>query len=106
MYIRKNDEVVVIAGKSKGQRGKVLRVMRDKNRVVVEKVNMVKRHQKPTQTNPAGGILTKEAPIHVSNVNLFCEKCDGAVRIGHKVLEDGTKTRVCKGCGETIESKE
>ena len=106
MYIRKNDEVVVIAGKAKGQRGKVLRVNRAKDRVVVEKVNLVKRHQRPTQTNPTGGIVTKEAPIHVSNVNLFCEKCDGPVRIGHKLLEDGNKVRVCKGCGETLEAKE
>lgn len=106
MYIRKNDEVVVIAGKAKGQRGKVMRVNRAKDRVVVEKVNLVKRHQRPTQANPAGGIVTKEAPIHVSNVNLFCEKCDGPVRIGHKLLEDGKKVRVCKGCGETLEAKE
>lgn len=106
MYIRKNDEVVVIAGKAKGQRGKVLRVLRDKSRVVVEKVNVVKRHQRPTQTNPTGGIITKEAPIHVSNVNLFCEKCGKAVRVGHKLLEDGKKVRVCRGCGETLEAKE
>lgn len=106
MYIRKNDEVVVIAGKAKGQRGKVMRVNRAKDRVVVEKVNLVKRHQRPTQTNPTGGIITKEAPIHVSNVNLYCEKCNGPVRVGHKLLEDGKKVRVCKGCGETIEAKE
>lgn len=106
MYIRKNDEVIVISGKSKGQRGKVLRVLNDKNRVVIEKVNLVKRHQKPTQTNPTGGIVSKEASVHASNVNLFCEKCKGPVRISRKFLEDGTKVRVCKDCGETIEAKQ
>ena len=105
MHIRKNDEVMVIAGKSKGQRGKVLRVITGKDRVVVEKVNLVKRHTKPSQANPTGGILSKEAPMHVSNVNLFCEKCNGPVRVGHKVLENGGKVRVCKSCGETIEAK-
>ena len=105
MHIRKNDEVMVIAGKSKGQRGKVLRVITGKDRVVVEKVNLVKRHTKPSQTNPTGGILSKEAPMHVSNVNLFCEKCNGPVRVGHKILENGGKVRVCKSCGETIEAK-
>ncbi len=106
MYIRKNDEVVVISGKSKGQRGKVLRVLRDKDRVLVEKVNLVKRHQRPTQTNPTGGIVTKEAPIHVSNVNLYCAKCEGPSRIGHKNLDDGTTVRVCKKCGEHLEAKD
>lgn len=105
MYIRKNDEVMVIAGKSKGQRGKVLRIINSKNRVVVEKVNLVKRHQKPTQTNPTGGIVTKEAPMHASNVNLYCSKCDKAVRILTKTLEDGKKERICKSCGEAIETK-
>jgi large subunit ribosomal protein L24 len=106
MYIRKNDDVMVIAGKAKGQRGKVLRIDNSKSRVVIEKVNLVKRHQKATQTNPTGGIISKEAPIHASNVNLFCEKCKGPVRVASKKLEDGTKVRVCKGCGETIEAKQ
>lgn len=104
MYIKKNDEVVVISGKSKGQRGKVLSIDNSKDRVIVEKLNLVKRHQKPTQNNPTGGIITKEAPMHVSNVNLYCQKCDGPSRIGKKVLEDGNKARVCKTCGETLES--
>ncbi len=106
MHIRKNDEVVVIAGKDKGQRGKVLRILANRDRVVVEKVNVVKRHQRATQANPTGGIINKEAPIHVSNVSLFCPKCNGPRRVGHTFLEDGTKVRTCKKCGEAIEAKE
>lgn len=106
MYIRKNDEVVVIAGKDKGRRGKVLRVLPDRDRVVVEKVNLVKRHQRATPGNPTSGIVTKEAPIHVSNLNLYCPKCAGRARVGKRRLEDGSKVRVCKKCGETIEAKE
>jgi large subunit ribosomal protein L24 len=106
MNIRKNDEVVVIAGKNKGQRGKVLRVLTDRNKVLVEKVNLVKRHTKPSQANPAGGIVTKEAPIHVSNVNLYDAKSNGPSRIGSKTLEDGSKARVLKKSGDIVETKE
>jgi large subunit ribosomal protein L24 len=104
-YVRRNDQVEVITGKDKGRVGKVLRVLRDANRVVVEKVNVVKRHTKPSMANQQGGILEKEAPIHVSNVMLICAKCTKAVRVGSKVLEDGSKERVCKKCGETIAAK-
>jgi large subunit ribosomal protein L24 len=104
-YVRRNDQVEVIAGKDKGRVGKVLRVIRDSDRVVVEKINVVKRHTKPSMANQQGGILEKEAPIHVSNVMLICAKCAKAVRVGSKVLEDGSKERVCKKCGETIAAK-
>jgi large subunit ribosomal protein L24 len=104
-YVRRNDQVEVIAGKDKGRVGKVLRVLRDENRVVVEKVNVVKRHTKPSMANQQGGILEKEAPIHVSNVMLICAKCTKAVRVGNKMLEDGSKERVCKKCGGTIAPK-
>ena len=102
MHIKKNDTVKVIAGKEKGKTGKVLIVIRDKNRVVIEKVNLIKKHQKPDATGK-GGILEKEAPLHISNVMLVCNKCDTGIRIGRKVLEDGKKVRVCKKCGESLD---
>jgi large subunit ribosomal protein L24 len=109
--IRKNDQVQVIAGREKGKTGKVLRVLPKTGRVVVEKVNMVKRHVKPTQKNPQGGVLEKETSLHFSNVQLMCPKCNRGVRHGIKVVEKTagkkgavkhTKVRVCKRCGETI----
>jgi len=102
MYIKKNDTVKVIAGREKGKTGKVLTVIRDKNRVVIEKVNLIKKHQKPDGKGK-GGILEKEASLHMSNVMFVCNKCDTGVRIGHKVLEDGKKVRVCKKCGELLD---
>ena len=102
MHIKKNDTVKVVAGKEKGKTGKVLIVIRDKNRVVIEKVNLIKKHQKPDATGK-GGILEKEAPLHISNVMLVCNKCDTGIRIGRKVLEDGKKVRVCKKCGESLD---
>jgi large subunit ribosomal protein L24 len=104
-YIRRNDQVEVITGKDKGRSGKVLRVNPDSGRVVVEKINIIKRHTKPSMANQQGGILEKEAAIHVSNVMLICVKCAKPVRVGSKVLEDGTKERVCKKCGEAIAPK-
>jgi large subunit ribosomal protein L24 len=101
-HVRKNDRVMVIAGKEKGKAGKVLKVLPKKERVIVEKLNMIKRHQRGTKTVGKGGIIEKEGPIHVSNVMLMCEKCKGPVRVGHKTLEDGGKARVCRKCGETL----
>ena len=106
MYIRKNDEVTVISGKAKGQGGKVVTIDHERGRVIVEKVNMVKRHTRPNPKSPQGGILSKEASLDISNVNLYCEKCERASRVKRTVLEDGTKGRVCKRCGEIIEPKE
>ncbi len=100
--IRKDDLVLVIAGKDKGRRGKVIRVLPARNRVVVEKVNMVKRHQRPTQT-VQGGILERESPIHISNVALICPKCGEPTRVGFRFLQDGRKVRSCKKCGETMD---
>ena len=100
--IKREDFVVVIAGKDKGKRGKVLRVIPKKQRVVVEGVNIVKKHQKPTANSP-GGIIEKPAPIHVSNVMLICPKCGTPTRVGFTFLEDGTKVRKCKKCGEVID---
>jgi large subunit ribosomal protein L24 len=103
LSIRKNDTVLVIAGKEKGKRGKVLFVVPATNRVVVEHVNMIKKHQRPTQKLRQGGIIEREGPLHVSNVMLVCGKCGKATRAGVKILADGRRIRVCRKCGETID---
>ncbi len=102
--IKKNDLVMVVAGKDKGRRGKVIRVLPSRSRVVVEKVNVVKRHQRATQ-NVKGGILEKEAPIHISNVMLICPECGEPTRVGYKLLQDGRKVRSCKKCGEITDKE-
>jgi large subunit ribosomal protein L24 len=104
-HIRKNDTVQVINGKEKGKTGKVLQVFPKKERVIVEKVNFIKRHSRPSAKTRQGGIIQKEAPIHVSNVLLVCPKCNKGERMGKKILEDGKKALVCKVCGELIERK-
>ena len=103
MYIRKDDQVEVIAGDDKGTStdrkiAKVLRVLPDRNKIVVEGVNRVYKHLRPSQKNPQGGRLSKEMPIDVSNVLLFCSKCNRGVRIGHRFTDDGQKQRYCKKC--------
>jgi len=103
--IKKNDQVEVIAGKDKGRVGTVLLVMPSKGKAIVEKVNMIKRHTKPSQANQEGGIIEKEAPLQISNLKLICPKCSKTVRVGKNVLEDGSKIRICKKCGESVESK-
>ncbi|AEH45336.1 ribosomal protein L24 [Thermodesulfatator indicus DSM 15286] len=105
VHIRKNDQVVVITGKDKGKIGKVLQVFPRRQRAIVEGVNIVKRHMKPTPYTE-GGIVEKPAPVHISNLMVFCPKCNKGVKVGRKFLEDGTKVRVCKKCGEIIEAKE
>lgn len=102
MDIRKNDSVMVIAGKERGKTGKVLKVLPERNAVVIERMNLVKRHTKPRGPGRPGGILEKEAPIHVSNVMVMCDKCNAPVRVGKKTLDDGKKVRVCRRCGETL----
>lgn len=99
-HVRKGDQVLVISGKAKGQQGAVLRVRPEKGQVVVEKVNMIKRHTKPTQTNPQGGIVEKEGAINISNVMLWCTKCNQASRVKRAELNDGKVVRVCRECGE------
>jgi large subunit ribosomal protein L24 len=101
--IRKGDEVIVIAGRSKGQRGHVLKVLKD-DRLLVENVNMVKRHTKPDpQRQQPGGIIEREAPIHASNVMLYNPATDSGDRVGFKVLEDGRKVRVFRSTGEVVD---
>jgi large subunit ribosomal protein L24 len=104
-YLKKNDQVEVIAGKDKGRVGKILRVFPDAEKAVVERINMVKRHTKPKEMNQQGQIIEKEVPIHISNLQLICPECTKTGRIGKKILEDGTKVRFCKSCGGSIESK-
>lgn len=102
--LRVNDKVEVISGKDKGRVGKILKVDKDANRIVVERINMVKKHQKSKDANQPGQIVEKEASIQCSNVMLVCPECTETVRIGKKILEDGQKTRFCKKCKATIES--
>ena len=101
MNVKKNDTVVVLSGKDKGKQGKVLTVMPDAGKVIVEKVNMVSRHTKPRQQGQQGGILQKEAPIYACKVMTVCPKCNMPPRPAHKV-EDGKKVRVCKHCGAEV----
>jgi len=102
MHIRKDDTVEVLAGDDKGTRGRVLRVLRDENKVVVEGVNRVYRHLKPSRRNPQGGRLSKEMPVHASNVALIDPQTNRPTRVGVKYLDDGTKVLVAKRSGATL----
>lgn len=103
MHVKKGDTVVVISGKDKGKVGKVLQAIPKKDRVIVEGVNMVKKHQKPTPNMQQGGIIEREAPIHVSNVMIYDSKAKSGTRIKHKMLENGSKVRVAVKTGEVID---
>ena len=102
--IRKNDNVVVTTGKDRGKRGRVVRVVPDKNRVVVEGVNIIKRHTKANpQRNIKGGLVEREAPLHASNVQIVCPECGKPTRIGRRILGDGRKVRVCRKCEGVVD---
>jgi large subunit ribosomal protein L24 len=101
--VKKDDFVKVIAGKDRGKQGKILRVFPKEGRIIVERINMIKRHTRPTQKMQQGGIIEREGKIHISNVMLVCVKCERGVRTGHKHLEDGKKVRVCRRCGEVLD---
>jgi len=103
VQIRKNDSVMVIAGKERGKTGKVLRVLPEKNALIIERISIVKRHTKPRGPQQTGGIVEKEAPINLSNVMMMCDKCNAPVRIGHKDLADGKKIRICRRCNEALD---
>ena len=103
LHVKRGDLVGVIAGRERGKRGKVLRVLPEKGRVVIEHVNMLKKHQRPTQKLRQGGIIERESPLALSNVLVVCSRCDKPSRSGIKVLGDGRKVRVCKRCGESID---
>ena len=102
LHVKKNDTVVVVSGKDAGKTGEVLKVYPKTGRVLVQGVNIVKKHQKPSRANAQGVIIEKEGAIYSSKVMLYCTKCKNATRISNKILEDGTKVRVCKKCGETF----
>ncbi len=103
MRIKKGDLVEVISGKDKGKRGKVLTVIPDKDRVIIEGINIVHRHRRPSQDMPQGGIIENEAPIHISNAQLVCPRCDEKTRFGVRVLDSDDKVRICKKCDEIID---
>ena len=102
--IRKNDNVMVITGKDRGKRGRVLKVQPDRNRLIVEGVNIIKRHTKPNPgKNIKGGVVEREASVHASNVQLVCPECGVQTRVGHKILGDGRKVRVCRKCEGVVD---
>lgn len=101
--LKKGDTVKVIAGKEKGKTGKIMSTIADRERVIVEKINLIKKHKKP-DAKGKGGIVEKEGAIHVSNVLYLCSKCGTGVRIGYKVLDDGKKVRVCSKCHEILDT--
>jgi large subunit ribosomal protein L24 len=102
--IRRNDNVVVITGKDRGKRGRVLKVVTGKNRLVVEGVNFIKRHTKPNpQRQIKGGVVEREASLHASNVQLVCPECGKPTRLGRKILGDGRKVRICRKCEGVVD---
>ncbi|MCL4465644.1 MAG: 50S ribosomal protein L24 [Chloroflexi bacterium] len=102
MRITKNDAVLVIAGKDRGKTGKVRQVMPDEGKLIVEGVNIIKRHTKPQGTARQAGIVEREAPLDIAKVMLVCARCSKPTRVGYKVLEDGSRVRVCRSCHEVI----
>lgn len=105
MKIKKNDNVVVIAGNDKGKRGKILKILSDKGRAIVEGVNFIKRHTKPRKQGQKSGILEKEAALNASNLMVVCSKCDKGVRVGTRTLADGKRARICRSCGEMLDKE-
>ena len=102
VHVKTNDTVVILSGKDKGKKGKVLEVSPTEGKIIVEGLNMVTKHVKPRRMGESGGIVKAEAPLYACKVQLVCPKCDKATRLAHKILENGTKERVCKKCGETF----
>jgi large subunit ribosomal protein L24 len=100
MKVRKGDTVVVISGNDRGKMGKVLKVEPNSGRIIVEGIHFIKRHTRPSQRSQKGGIVEKEAPIHASDVLVYCSKCDRGVRVGRKILQDKRRVRYCRRCGE------
>lgn len=103
MKIRKNDNVLIIAGKDRGKKGKVRKAIPDKQAVLVEGLNLIKRHSKTKGKTRQAGIIELEGPIHVSNVMLICNKCNKPVKVGVRILDDGKKARYCRNCSEIID---
>lgn len=104
LHVKKNDQVRVLVGKDRGRTGRVLRVFPGKSRAIVENVNTIRRHTRPNpQRNIQGGIVEREAPIHLSNLQVVCPECGRPSRVGYQNLADGRKVRVCKRCGGTVD---
>lgn len=103
--IHRDDTVLVLTGRDKGKKGRVIRVLTGSDRALVEKINMVKRHSRPTQQLPQGGVVEKEATIHLSNLMVVCGKCGKPTRVGVKSLVEGKKARVCRKCGEILDKE-
>lgn len=103
LHVKKGDQVVVISGKDKGKKSKVLVALPKEGKIIVEGVNMSKKHKKPSGQLQQGGIINQESPIFASKAMLWCDKCKKGVRIGKKILQDGTKVRYCKSCGEMLD---
>lgn len=102
-HIKKDDVVRIITGKDRGKQGRVLRVFPEEGRLTVERLNMIKRHTRPTQQIQQGGIIEREGKLHISNVMIVCTRCARGVRVGHRHLEDGKKVRVCRRCDEVLD---
>ncbi len=105
MHVHREDTVLILTGKDRGKKGRVIRLFTKTEKALVEKINMVKRHTRPTQQMPQGGILEKEAPVAVSNLQVVCGKCQKPTRVAHKVLANGNKVRACKKCGEIMDKE-
>ena len=102
--VRRNDTVIVIAGKNRGKRGRVLKLVPERNRVVVEGVNLIKRHTRPNpRANVKGGVVEREASLHASNLQLVCPECGAQTRIGRRLLGDGRKVRICRKCEGVVD---
>lgn len=104
MKMKKGDTVVVISGKEKGKRGRILMIAPGKDRVIVEALNMMTHHERPSRRSPQGGMVQKEVPIHVSNLMVVCTKCGKPARLGKRILENDEKVRVCKKCSEIMDA--
>jgi large subunit ribosomal protein L24 len=102
LSIKKNDNVLVVTGKEKGKKGRVISVDPTRDKILIERINIIKRHMKPSKKYAQGGIIEKEAPLNISNVMLVCSKCGKPTRIGNTILSDGKKARTCKKCKEVI----
>jgi large subunit ribosomal protein L24 len=103
MKIKKDDNVLVIAGKDRGKKGKIRKALPREDRIVVEGINMIKKHSRAKGQARQAGIIEREAPLHASDVMLVCNKCNHPVRIGYRILDDGKKVRVCRSCHEVID---
>jgi len=103
MHVRKDDTVVILQGKDAGKQGKILVAMPTDRKVIVEGINVIKRHTRPSNTNPKGGIVEKEAPVFAARVQVVCKSCGKPTRVGRKIAEDGNHVRYCKKCGQSLD---